>query len=109
MFKLQETMQLSDKGYSEDVYKRQELNYGTGELNSETSGMDTEIQNKIDEILSSIGGEETETKSFVSEKNTDVDSVQFVIKTSGIEKKETVEKEVETETTSFWQKLIQLF
>ena len=32
--------------------------------------------------------EETETKSFVSEKNANVDNVQFVIKTAAIEKEE---------------------
>ncbi len=87
-----------------------ELNSGTGELNSETSNMDTQIQDKIDEILSSIEGEETETKSFVSEKNTNVDNVQFVIKTAAIEKEEIkVEEEEHTEATSLWKKFIQLF
>lgn len=87
-----------------------ELNSGTSELNSETSKMDTEVQNEIDEILASIEGEKTETQSFVSEKNTNVDNVQFVIKTSAIEKEEieVVEKE-ETESKSLWQKFIQLF
>ncbi|SDB25276.1 hypothetical protein [Eubacterium oxidoreducens] len=87
-----------------------ELNDGTSELNSETSKMDTEILDKIDEILSSIEGEKTETKSFVSEKNKNVDNVQFVIKTSAIEKEEPeVEKKEQSETKSLWQKFIQLF
>lgn len=87
-----------------------ELNAGTSELNSETSKMDTEIQDKIDEILSSIEGEETETKSFVSEKNTNVDSVQFVIKTAAIEKEEIkVEEKEQTESKTLWQKFTQLF
>lgn len=50
--------------------------------------MDKKIQEEIEEILGNIGGEETETVSFVSEKNTKVDSVQFVIKTEAIEKAE---------------------
>ena len=87
-----------------------ELNAGTNELNSETSKMDTEIQDKIDEILSSIEGEETETKSFVSEKNTNVDNVQFVIKTAAIEKEEIkVEEKEQTESKTLWQKFTQLF
>lgn len=87
-----------------------ELNDGTGTLNSETSNMDTEIEDEIDEILASIGGDETETKSFVSDKNTNVDNVQFVIKTAAVEKEETeVEEQEETESTSFWQKFKQLF
>lgn len=87
-----------------------ELNEGTDTLNSETSNMDTEIEDEIDEILASIGGDETETKSFVSDKNTNVDNVQFVIKTSAVEKEEIeVEEKEETESTSFWQKFKQLF
>ena len=87
-----------------------ELNDGTGELNAETSNMDTDIQDKMDEILSSIEGEETETTSFVSEKNVNVEDVQFVIKTAAIEEPEiSTEKEEQTETKSFWQKLTQLF
>lgn len=87
-----------------------ELNAGTSELNAETSKMDTEIQDKIDEILSSIEGEETETKSFVSEKNTNVDNVQFVIKTAAIEKEEIkVEEKEQTKSKTLWQKFTQLF
>lgn len=87
-----------------------ELNDGTSEFNSETSGMDTEIEDKIDEILSSIEGEDTETKSFVSEKNTNVDNVQFVIKTAAIEKEEIEDEEIEqAESQSLWQKFTQLF
>lgn len=87
-----------------------ELNTGTSELNSETSKMDTQIEDKIDEILSSIEGEKTETKSFVSEKNTNVDNVQFVIKTTAIEKEEEkVEEKEQTKSKSLWQKFIQLF
>lgn len=87
-----------------------ELNDGTGTLHSETSNMDTEIQSQIDEILASIQGEETETTSFASEKNTNIESLQFVIKTSAIEKVETdAPTEKESGSTSFWQKLTQLF
>lgn len=87
-----------------------ELNDGTSELNSETSKMDTQIQDEIDEILSSIEGEETETKSFVSEKNTNIDNVQFVIKTAAIEKEEIkVEEKEQSESKTLWEKFIQLF
>lgn len=87
-----------------------ELNNGTSRLNSETSKMDTAIQDKIDKILDSIEGKKTETQSFVSKKNTSVDNVQFVIKTSAIEKEDikAAEKE-EKESKSLWQKFIQLF
>ena len=64
-----------------------QLNNGTNELNSETEKMDEQLENQINEILSSIEGDETEMKSFVSEKNQNVDNVQFVIKTKAIEQK----------------------
>lgn len=88
----------------------QKLNSGTGELDQKTSNMDTKLQDKIDDILSSIQGDETKPQSFVSKKNKNVESVQFVIKTSAIEKKEkkAVKKETK-ETQSLWDKVTQLF
>lgn len=87
-----------------------DLSNGTNELNSQTSTMDKELQSQIDEILSSIEGEKTETVSFVSGKNTDVDSVQFVIKTTAIEEEKSEEIiEKPKSAQSFWRKLIQLF
>lgn len=87
-----------------------QLNNGTDELNSETEKMDEELENQINDIFSSIQGDETEMQSFVSEKNRNVDNVQFVIKTKTIEQKKT-EKVVseKTEETSLWKKFIQLF
>ena len=83
---------------------------GTSELYFSTDGMEAQVQDKIDEILASIGGEETETVSFISDKNTNVDSVQFVIKTSAIEKTEAAETgAAQAKTLNFWQKLLRLF
>ena len=48
-------------------------------------------------------------KSFVSKKNTSVDSVQFVIKTQAIEIEEPEVVETETEPQGFLEKLIALF
>ena len=49
-------------------------------------------------------------KSFVSDKNTEVESVQFVMKTNAIVKDITVEVPVVEETSlNFWQKLLHLF
>lgn len=87
-----------------------ELAEGSGEFYNRTSDMDTQVQEQIDEILSSIEGDKTETKSFVSPKNTNVDSVQFVIKTAAIEVPEVKQEEVKEEKPeSFWQKLLHLF
>lgn len=63
----------------------------------------------LKEVDDYSGGDD-ETVSFVSEKNTDVYSVQFVIKTAAVEKTETVETaSTDTQQLNFWQKLIQLF
>lgn len=83
---------------------------GTGQLRNGTSDMDSEMNNKIDEMLSSISGSGDQVISFVSEKNTNVSAVQFVLKTVAINFPE-VEKAVEPKTNniSFWQKLLKLF
>lgn len=87
-----------------------QLAEGSGAFYNKTSNMDTQVKEQIDEILSSIEGEKTETKSFVSAKNTNVDSVQFVIKTAAIEAPEVKKAEVKEEKPeSFWQKLLHLF
>ncbi len=83
---------------------------GAKQLYSSTSDMDSQVQDQIDSILSSLGGGSEAAASFVSDKNTDVKSVQFVIKTDAIEKaenKKSVEKEKKDE--SFIQKLVDLF
>ena len=86
-----------------------ELAAGTNEIYTKTDGMDTQLQEQIDEILASIGGEETQTVSFVSDKNTNVNSVQFVMKTAAIEKAEVIANDVQEEAPlNFWQKLLRL-
>lgn len=87
-----------------------DLASGTSEFADETSDMDTQISDEIDSMASSITGSNTEVVSFVSDKNTGVDSVQFVIKTAAIEKSETVSSDTSEEAPStFWQKLLSLF
>lgn len=87
-----------------------EKSEGSGEFYEETADMDTQVEEEIDGILSTIEGNQTETVSYVSGKNTNVESVQFVIKTAGIELPEVTEKDVvEEKPASFWQKFIRLF
>lgn len=87
-----------------------ELKNGTGEFVKETSGMDNMVSEKVNEMLTTATGSDVEITSFVSEKNKNVDSVQFVIQTEGIEKEEPVEVEtVAEENLNFWQKLLKLF
>ena len=61
-------------------------------------------------MLDSMSGEEYEVTSFVSEKNTEVDSVQFVIKTEAVKIPEAIKADTEPEQElTFWQKLLSLF
>ena len=68
------------------------------------------MSEKIDSMTFSVTGSDAETVSFVSDKNTNIASVQFVIKTAAIEGEKTVISDVvEEETLTFRQKLLQLF
>ncbi len=94
------------------------LKDGTSELRSATDGMDTKISDQIDEIMDTITGSGQELVSFVSEENTNVEAVQFVIQTEGIQKDDTSDSESNTtadtgseteENKSFIQKFKDLF
>lgn len=61
-------------------------------------------------MVGSLSGGDAQVQSFVSDENTNIASVQFVIKTTAIEKmQETVQTQAQTEKLSFWEKLINLF
>lgn len=86
------------------------LKDGTGEFVEQTSGIDTEVSDEIDSMISSASGSDVEITSFVSEKNTNVESVQFVIQTEAIKTAKAVDTEpVVEEKLNFWQKLLRLF
>ena len=86
-----------------------ELTDGTGEFKGETSDLDSKVDDEVDSMIDNFAGGDFEVKSFVSDKNTDVDSVQFVIKTEAIKKEEVKVEEEKTEELNFWQKLLNLF
>lgn len=87
-----------------------ELASGTAEFVDETADMDTQIREEIESMTSSITGGDGETVSFVSDENTSVHSVQFVIKTAVIEKAGTAGDDAAAEAPlTFWQKLLRLF
>ena len=87
-----------------------ELKNGTGEFVKETDGIEAEVTDEIDSMITEATGSDVEITSFVSEKNTNVDSVQFVIQTEAIKIAESVEVEpVVEEKLNFWQKLLRLF
>lgn len=88
----------------------QQLADGTGELREKTDGIDEKIDSEIDALLDEIKGRDLTDVSFVSEKNTAVKSVQFVIKTDAITIPEVEAAEPpQEEHLTFWQKLLRLF
>lgn len=83
---------------------------GTAELRRRTSNMDVEMQKEIDALLESYLPEDFNPVSFVSDRNTNVDSVQFVMMTAGIEKAEAPETPTQAaEEPGFWERLLALF
>ena len=87
-----------------------ELKDGTQEFYEKTDGMDTKVENTINEMVGSLSGSASQVQSFVSDKNTNIASVQFVIKTAAVEKaQETVQTQAQTAKTGFLEKLIRLF
>ena len=96
---------------SADLYRGSlDLIEGTGKLKDETSKMPLEVRKEIDEMIAGINGDVSQTKSFVSNKNKEVQSVQFVMKTKEIEGKKSnkIEEKPIGELT-FWQKILNLF
>ncbi|WP_368505267.1 YhgE/Pip domain-containing protein [Alkalihalophilus sp. As8PL] len=87
-----------------------ELHNGTNQLYEATSNIPEHMQEEVDRMISEFDKSDFEAVSFVSDKNENVNSVQFVIKTEGIkiEEQEEVIEEVEEEKT-FWSRLLDLF
>ena len=83
---------------------------GTSELNGAVADLPDTIQIEIDEIVKQYDKSDFAPVSFVSEKNTSVISVQFVLKTAPIELPATPEPAPEAPVKlTFWQKLLKLF
>lgn len=86
------------------------LQDGTVQLYEETKDMPAEMQAQINEMIGEFDKSDFTPVSFTSSKNEDVHSVQFVIKTSSIEKKEEETKTAEPEEEKgFWDLLLDLF
>lgn len=83
---------------------------GMGKLREGTSGIDSEIEKEIDDLLEDILGSDEKPVSFVSEKNTSIKAVQFVLRTDPIKMPKTVNAAAsETAQLTFWQRLLKLF
>lgn len=87
-----------------------ELKNGADEFAEKTTDIDSVANEEIDSMISSATGADVEVTSFVSDKNTNIESVQFVIKTDSIKiAEQETEQTEQTEDLSFWQKLVNLF
>src|SRR5699024_5462931 len=87
-----------------------ELHNGTTKLHQSTRDLPDQMTEEIDEMIADYDKSDFEAISFVSNKNENVESVQFVLKTENIEMDddETTE-EPEEEKKGFWTRLKELF
>lgn len=87
-----------------------ELYKGTGKLNEAVAELPATIKTEIDKIAGQYDKSDFVPVSFVSDKNTKITAVQFVIKTGAIEVPEALQPENEVPVKlNFWQKLLKLF
>jgi X-X-X-Leu-X-X-Gly heptad repeat protein len=87
-----------------------ELQNGTAELYEETKDLPTKMQAEIDKMIQEYDKSDFKPVSFVSPKNENVSSVQFVIKTESIKIEEQPTKQADPEKKKgFWTLLKELF
>ncbi|WP_230500224.1 YhgE/Pip domain-containing protein [Sutcliffiella rhizosphaerae] len=87
-----------------------ELQDGTEELYEETKDLPKQMQAEINKMIQEYDKSDFKPVSFVSPKNENVSSVQFVIKTESIKKPEKQTKQAEPEKKKgFWELLKALF
>ena len=85
------------------------LSNGAGVLDSSTSDMDSQLEEGVDDAVSSITGGDYEPISYMDARNS-VELVQFVIRVPGVEEAEEPEPVVEEESKkNFLEKFIDLF
>lgn len=97
-------------GMSSLAWGISELSDGTQEMADETADMDTKIDDAIDELMKDYDKSDFKPVSFTSPKNQNVTSVQFVIRTAGIEPPEAeTAAQTNTEPTSLAERFLALF
>lgn len=82
----------TSKGMTKMADGSGELAKGMSQFNDSVSDIPDQIQEQIDGLM---GGGDFEAVSFVSDKNSNINSVQFVLTTSKIEKEKIVKEESE--------------
>ena len=87
------------------------LSEGTGTLRERTQGLPDQVADEIEAMTAEYDMSDFKPVSFVSAENTNVNSVQFVIKAEGVKqvKEETEEPNTEKEPEGFWEKFQDLF
>lgn len=86
-----------------------EYKAGTALMRQSTDGLDQTIADSISGITDELVSQPGETRSFTSDENTEVESVQFVMRTEAVTIQDApIEAEAEQPLT-FWQKLLALF
>lgn len=82
---------------------------GTGTLKDEMKGMSGEVDKEIEQMLKEFTKSDYKVESFTSEKNENVKSVQFVMKTPNLNKVEEKKEQEEKKESTLWEKVIRLF
>ena len=86
-----------------------ELKDATEEFLDEISKLKGEVHDIVSDMIDELKGKGM-LRSFVSEKNTEIESVQFVIKTDAVSAGDAAQQaETPEESLTFWQKLLRLF
>lgn len=87
-----------------------ELQGGTMKFRDKTANLDGRMMDQLREGIDSLFGNGEKVISFVSPQNTNVQSVQFVIRTPAIGEPDSEQEPVQEEQkVGFWQKLLRLF
>ncbi len=87
------------------------LNNGTDELYINTKDLPQTMQDEIDSFMKDYKASDFELKSFMSDKNTNVEHVQFVLVSDAIEipEEETQVVEAEPAEQNIWDRFLALF
>lgn len=82
---------------------------GTALMRSSTDGLDQTIADSISSMTEELAPQSGEVCSFTSEENTEVESVQFVMRTEAVAIEAPATAEEDAQPMTFWQKLLALF
>lgn len=98
-------------GTSELESGTSELYEGTQELAESTHDLPEQLEEQVNEMMAEFDKSDFEAVSFVSQENTNMKSVQFILRTDPIEMEDEEEfnTNTEEEKAGFWQRLKDLF